>query len=395
MNAGTVVAGTGARRFDIPLGTPMGGYAARNAPSQGEHDPLHARALALRAGSGTIVVVSCDLVGLERNAVARVKARVTAKHGIPAANVMLCATHTHSGPRNIAIFGEPFDGHESIYDTIETAIDDAIGNLQPAGIAAGSARVDDVGFNRRVYDPTSAPVDDTCTVLVVRDEHGAVQCVAYNFACHPVVMGPENLLISADWVHYANETIAAAFPRANTIFLQGACGNVNPVNTPIVGTVPKHTFGEDCAGIGNAVGKAVVGIARNAGPVKLGTPAGKEVPVDIPADDGDKEELFTFASGTMEGDTFTVHTIVQAVAAGDIAIAGVPGELFSEISLRLKARSPFPLTLVAGYANDYIGYIPTRENYRAGGYETSMMSLQEEEGRIIEDAALDALRSVH
>ncbi len=388
--------GTNQATIPVPPGTQMGGYAARNEPSKGEHDPLHVKTIALRAGTcqaDTIIIVACDLVGLEQGEVRAVKEDIHARAGVPAGNILIAATHTHSGPRTIALFGEPCDGYKRVYELIQASIMDALGKMEPASLHVAKCKIENVTFNRRVYDPSSAPVDDECTVLVARGCDGEARAIAYNFACHPVVMGADNLLVSSDWVFYANEAVKRAFPRAMPVFLQGSSGNLNPVNTPIIGDVPKHTF-DDAASIGTPVGEAVAQAATGASPVSIALPAGTIKEVSIVADDEDKEEIFTFAAGVKTGEGYRVKTLVQALSVGNVSIAGVPGELFSEISLAIKASQPGRHVMVVGYANDYIGYIPTLANYMAGGYEVAMMSLSEDEGSIIERAAIDALQEV-
>ncbi|MBN2150749.1 MAG: neutral/alkaline non-lysosomal ceramidase N-terminal domain-containing protein, partial [Candidatus Lokiarchaeota archaeon] len=325
----TFLAGMNATRIALPEGVPLGGYSGRNDTSKGEHDPLHVRSAAIKAGDDTIVVVACDLVGLERNHIMAVKQHVHRDLGIPPAHVLVSATHTHSGPRNIALFGEPFAGHEAIYGTIERSIAAAVAAMEPARLSVASGRIGGVAFNRRVYDPTSEHVDDACEVLVVERDPGSsgargggVLGVIYNFSCHPVVMGADNLLVSADWVHYANERILAAHPGAIPLFLQGSSGNLNPVNTPLVGFVPVHTF-DDCKLIGDQVGAAVVGLAGRAEPVPgQGAAKGVETVISIPADDADKAEIFTFADGEVASGKLVVSTSVQAITLDGIAFVG-------------------------------------------------------------------------
>ncbi len=394
----TLLAGMNATRITLHAGVPLGGYSGRNAPFKGEHDPLHVRTLAIKTGNDTAVIVACDLVGLERQHVIAVKQHVKRDLGIPPSHVLISAIHTHAGPRNIAIFGEPCDGYEAIYETIEKSIAGAVAAMEPASISTAAGRIAGVSFNRRTHDPSSEHVDDECQVLVIKRAKGPkgqdVIGLLYNYSCHPVVMGASNLLVSADWVYFANERVRAAHPGAIPLFLQGSCGNLNPANTPLNMVGPPHTF-DDCKLIGDQVGDAVVLLAKEATPVvDPGRIRGIESTIAIKADDADKAEVFTFADGKASGGDYTVSSSVQAICFDDVAIAGIPGELFSEIGIRIKKGAPFGHVLVVGYANDYIGYIPTRANYLAGGYETSMMTLCEEEGEIVERAAATALKEV-
>jgi hypothetical protein len=394
----TLLAGMNATRITLPAGVILGGYSGRNAPSTGEHDPLHVRTAAIKIGDDTAVIVACDLVGLERQHVIAVKQHVQRDLGIPPSRVLISAIHTHAGPRNIALFGEPCDGYQAIYEAIEKSIAGAVAAMEPASISTAAGRITGVSFNRRDHDPSSEHVDDECQVLVLKRAAGKgdrdVIGLLYNFSCHPVVMGASNLLVSADWVYFANERIRAAHPGAVPLFLQGSSGNLNPVNTPINMIGPPHTF-DDCKLIGDQVGDAVVALAKGARPAPdPGRLRGIESTITIKADDVDKAEIFTFADAKASGGEFVVTSSVQAIAFDGIAFAGIPGELFSEIGIRIKKGAPFDHVLVVGYANDYIGYIPTRANYLAGGYETAMMTLCEEEGEIVERAAVTSLKEV-
>ncbi|MFX0100161.1 MAG: neutral/alkaline non-lysosomal ceramidase N-terminal domain-containing protein [Candidatus Hodarchaeota archaeon] len=385
-----IQAGLDATKIEIPVKTPMGGYAARSKRSTGEHDPLHVKTLALKVKNDFCIICCCDLVGLEKNAILEVKKRVLEEHGIPVEHVIISATHTHSGPRNIALFGDSFKGHEKIYDTIASSISSALNSMVPVRLKIGKDHVSNVSFNRRTYDKTSEHVDDECITLTVLNEKDEVIGVLYNFACHPVVMGASNLEISADWVYYSNKKIMEAYPGSVPVFLQGPSGNLNPVNTPLVGTTPEHDF-NDCTEIGDIVGSAVVEIVRNSRNIDAGNISGRTKDLILNADDEDKKDIFTFSSGEIKDGVFSVKTYVQVISVGNIAFTAIPGELFSQIGLSIKEKSPFDHTMVIGYANDYIGYIATRENYLAGGYETMMMSLSEDEGEIINNGIIELL----
>jgi len=62
-------------------------------------------------------------------------------------------------------------------------------------------------------------------------------------------------------------------------------------------------------------------------------------------------------------------TWLQAMLIGDVALVGVPGELFTSLGMDIKRRSPFPYTYIVELANDYIGYIPDEEGFDLGGYQ--------------------------
>jgi hypothetical protein len=87
-------------------------------------------------------------------------------------------------------------------------------------------------------------------------------------------------------------------------------------------------------------------------------------------------------------------TAMTIVTAGDVAIVGIPGELFVELGLAIKATPHFAQTFVAGYCNDLIGYIPTSAAYGEGGYEVDTARVAAGGGETIVDTALSALAAM-
>ena len=87
-------------------------------------------------------------------------------------------------------------------------------------------------------------------------------------------------------------------------------------------------------------------------------------------------------------------TAMTVVTIGDLAVVGIPGELFVELGLAIKANPYFAQTFVAGYCNDLIGYIPTRAAYPEGGYEVDTARIAAGSGETIVDTALSALAAM-
>lgn len=387
--------GHASTRITPPAGTLMGGYGSRREPARGIHDDLYCRALFLDNGSTRVVLASCDLVGLSRAHVRALKARVHDQLGIPPTHVLVSATHTHSGPRNIDLFGPAYAGHEVIYDRVLDTVAAATRDPFEGTLTVRAGPVRDVSFNRREWDPNSAVVDYETVVLEVLDAAGTPRVVAYNFGCHPVVMGPDNLQISADWPHFAREALETRLPSApHVIYFQGALGNVNPVNMPFNGPPTPNTF-EDAREIGEGVADQVVRILEGPATPLGDALAGATTDVELEADDPEKLEEFTFATIVERAGTPRVVTALQALNVGGVVVAGVPGELFAELGTRIKGLVPdAPATMVVGFANDYIGYIPTRAAFEAGGYEALMMSLSPDEGDAIVDGIAGLVQKV-
>ena len=87
---------------------------------------------------------------------------------------------------------------------------------------------------------------------------------------------------------------------------------------------------------------------------------------------------------------------VQAFCLSDsVALVALPGELFIELGLAIKQRSPFPTTLVVELSNDYPGYIPTKRGFVEGSYEPTNSRIESGEGETLVDAASDLLLKLH
>ncbi len=205
----------------------MDGYGARREPSRAVHDPLFARALVLEHGDQRCAIVSCDLLGMHPYVTLEVRHLASKRAGIAPDGLLLCATHNHAGPAGLR--GGMFSRlDEALAGTLAqrvcAAIEEAAGSLQPATLKLGHATVDTVSMNRRHPD---GPIDPLLRVLLVDGEAGPIATLV-NFACHATVLSGENLMLSAEFPGVACRLLQQQ-TGAPALYLQGACGNINPV----------------------------------------------------------------------------------------------------------------------------------------------------------------------
>jgi neutral ceramidase len=257
-----------AGRVDITpaTGTPMGGYAvARGAGPRiatGTYTSLLARAVALWDSGRPYVVVSVDLLGWSTAAANSVRQRVTTATGLPAAQLMLVATHTHNGP------ALPEVGHPSIlYELNDTAaitayqqrVNDAVvalvqslfaGTRTPVTLDFAST-TSDFSVNREGLPY----VENDVPVLVARRSNGLPLAVLYGYATHPVCAGVQSLW-DGDYPSAASGAIEGVFAGSVAVYLPGAAGDQNPAGT--AGWAPRHSRGIQLA-------TAVVNRAATAG----------------------------------------------------------------------------------------------------------------------------------
>jgi hypothetical protein len=375
-----------------PPGLDLTGYIARQNPSTGVRDPIYARALVLDDDRRQIALVSCDLLSFDREFVDDTRTRITLVTGIPGPQVLLAATHTHAGPATFFLqdCGDPNPTYvEQLQERIAALVQQAQAALQPVTLAVGEATSTTGVHNRRTPGDV---VDPAVEVLRVDKPDGAALAVVVNYACHPTALSADNTLVSADYPGRVCAQVEAA-TGAVCLFLTGAIGDVGPVAR---GDAVLEEIGQAVA---DAALRALPGCTPLADPWLDTEGDILALPLaELPSRDqllalrethlrqaleaeGRQEPLQARIARAMAGWTerildmhkerrlaATVPAEIQTLHLGKLTIVGVPGELFVELGLQIKAASAAPV-MVVGFANDSIGYIPARRAYPHGGYE--------------------------
>src|SRR5689334_21184492 len=185
----------GAARVCItpPVGVDLAGYSGRAGGSTGVHDELYGKALVLDDGSTRLAVVTLDLIGLDADAVGQVRSLVAEQTGIPAANVLIAASHTHSGPMP-AVAENPYlrlgaygwapdaDWTRTLLKSLAGAVTAAWHARRPAKLGVGRGELSDLAYNRRHFVDGGTPIDPDVAVLLVTEEGGRPLAVLYNYA---------------------------------------------------------------------------------------------------------------------------------------------------------------------------------------------------------------------
>ena len=420
----------GAARVDI---TPtrmcdLTGFLLRDNPAAGVHDPIYARALALDDGRRRALLIVCDVLGMEPAFVAKQRLAIERATGVPATNIVVACTHTHSAPAAMPLVhcGEiDPDWLGALPGRLVEAAEQALRSLVPALASSDRAPTPPVCANRR--DPADV-VDRDLDILRLDGPDGPIAALLV-YGCHPVAAGHANRQVSADYFG----VLAAAIERATgavALATSGACGDVDPaidgdpfVERPTDLALVRHV-GEGLAGAALAawpnlapvadprIGVSAVRLALPLGAIPspealselaAGWRAGQIAPTD-PAWAGREAAAMLawaeqIAARRREGAlSAVVDAEVQALALGDVALVGVPGELFAALGLAVKRAAPARHTIVLGYASGNIGYIPTRAAYERGGYEVASAfrfygypaALDPAAGEMVVEAALAA-----
>lgn len=402
---GVFLAGTGRSEITPAPGGWLDGLGLRERPSTSVHDPLYATALALACGKERAIWLSADILALTLEQAGCVRNRIAKEAGIPAAMVMLAATHTHSGPATGVLQGLDQDPAwwEVFTAGCVAAAREALDGMAPARVGLGEGR-SNLGVNRRDYlrgtDVPPGFVDREVRLLYLVGKGETPVAAVVNHACHPVMLGPENLEISADFIGVVRREVEAALPGCRCLYLNGAAGDVNPRvgmgNDP--GTVEREG-----GALAAEVLRVLAGIEFVACPSLAGKEAMADLPLAPPPPRGElidrierirrKYETLISGDSTVGGRRFaatelgwaertyramlageipTAITVpLQAFRLGDIcALFAAPFEVLSSVGAAIKRNTHGrPPLFFAGYANGCLGYLPGPDDITLGGYE--------------------------
>lgn len=408
-------------RADVTPAHPveLSGYAARAGLSRGVNDGLQAGCLYVEAPDGPpLALVTLDVIGVDADLAAEVRAAVAgalaeaAGVALTPERIGVVASHTHSGPATLrgARLGEVADAVVArLVAGAAAAAEIAHSRLAPGEFRLGSAVVPGLAANRR--DP-HGPVDPELQVLGFW-QRGATQPsgLLASFALHPVVLGPDNLLITRDYVGFLLAAVEAAMPGCTPLFATGFAGQVNDGHraTASDGAPSEQRSFAAARRVGErlaaAVPAALAAADRGPCPGELSAVVrGVDLPyaapkVDLAAAAAEwRRELAAAAAPSGEVAPFRLATLpamiawaerwglvwargwpepaargceLQALGIEGLALVMCPGEPFVEYALALKRSYPGRVVPI-GYANDAPGYLPTAAAWDEGGYEVDL-----------------------
>lgn len=392
------------------------------------HDQLHARALVLDDGRARLAIVVTDSCMIYRDIFDAAKKLIHGRTGMPMENILMSATHTHSAPAAASVFQSEADVEYQHFLTLRLAdaVQQAVANLAPAKIGWGAGREPRHVFNRRwqmkpgvvikdVWGNTNdfvrmnpppgssdllepaGPVDPEVPVLAVRSPDGKPIALLANYSTH-YCGGVPGRTYSADYCGAFCDRIQQLLgadrqdPPFVAIMSNGTSGDCNSINfrEPPKAEPPYakiRTVANDVAEVALVAYRRIEWRDR----VELKA-AQKEIQLGVRK--ASAEELATahgiLTKATMRDGQYAVWgaevyarewvlldafpdrvpVIIQTLKIGDVGIAAIPCEVFAEIGLEIKNRSPFKPSFTIELANGYNGYLPTPAQHKLGGYET-------------------------
>lgn len=429
MNESTLSAGVARRIISPPKGIYQIGYGDRTKGNLGVHDDLTATALVLADGTTRVAIVALDMLTINEFIVDRVRARLTPTE------VLLCCSHTHSGPIAYADGKSPRGNREyidALVGNIVEAVQEAQANLLPARLEYSHGQAN-VGINRREKmpdghmeigrNPAGARDKSVQVVSVLTDADRRLATIV-NYACHGTVLGPDNLLVSADWIGVMRQKVEEELGGL-TLFLQGATANINP-DMFWKDTRAFEMVAEQGLSVANAVLAATASRSEmtRALPIQVERveawmPTETRVTSSRPPKNYRKPLLAmaklpgfmaVFADLLLnqrypwkpvveaKNGFWSVPMRVNAVRIGDLALVTFAAETFTEIGMKVKSASPAAHTLFASVSDGCISYLHTEASHAEGGYEVDVAPLAYRyPGRLqakCEGIALDATKSL-
>ena len=403
--------------FTPPPGLPLMGHFRDDYVAREVHDPLTARALVVVNDAGEkVALLTLDLCMVNRRQVQMMRDHIAARSSIMSENILIAATHTHGGPATFSLYLTPKSTDAEVEEFLKRAAQAAIeadNSLHLATLNIAHEQETSLSFNRRLrcrdgsthmnwedLDPyfvieSLGPIDPEVCVLSFKDG-GRVSAALVNFALHPAILDYENSAYTADFVGYLDEALRKVTDEdCVTLFFNGCCGNVNHLD-PVDASSPRRGF-VMAQRVGYVLAASAARAMRRGLPINGDTLRVSQEKVELERFRID-DQLYHESKRLVQASRIaspkrldglsrengaplwiqmyeaqnvpdTVEVMVMRI--GDVAIVGLPGEVFCESGMAIKQASPANHTLVIQLANDAVGYLPPREAYRQGGYEVT------------------------
>ena len=349
---------------------------------------LTSRAMAIRNGDKTVVIINIDVCGLDDEFTGVIKEEIFRKTGIPGSAVFINSSHTHFAPvsQNWLTWQEANQRPDSIYlnQTLRKGLivsaEKALDSMEPADLFFGRGTTD-IGYNRSLKEHPELYDSSVDVIKVVYPENNS-ESYLFIAACHPVfsTAGTLHYTISANYPGVARELIERRTGTSNSIFLQGTAGDINPRDNG------EYISGEKLANEVIAVIKRPM--EKISGPISYFVDT-----VNIPVTPWSKNEIIAYKETNIDktGDVYAEKNVkwsdlmissyeegtmpsslpvyVQTFNIGNWKLVGFSRETTTEYGLGVKDLWPGKLVSVAGYTNDVSSYLPTEKHIELRNYE--------------------------
>ena len=362
------------------------GHAIRTEKAKGILNDIYVTCIVLKINAERLIWCSFDLAGLSKEDSERMIATISKKYSIPKENINLSFVHTHSGPE----FDEksPFAGKErgavpGYMDFIEqqlyNVVDEAI-NGDSTAVKAwfNVTKIDGFYGNRNGLDRLS---DKDITTIVFKDEKDVAIAGICNFSCHPTVLGPQNLYISADLAGFLADALSEKW-GCNFLIMQGAAGDMSnrqyrqgydqkELERTGNGIMAQLTSNSTMEPLEIENVKVLTYTYRKTFQTSLEKKQQqlKDTEMRVAnAKNFDEKKVYTsalaFASLEVENfqPTYTLELHCSYYVLGELSMFTMPAELFSKFGIEIKKAMNNKCNIFWGYSNYSVGYLYGKEN---------------------------------
>ena len=439
----------GLSKVDI---TPPVGYPHRNGKSTGVGSPLFAKALVFKQGNNIGAIIICDLISIPRSLSTLVRIEVSEKTNIPYKNISISATHTHTSAKFDSELYFHFKPHgiltdedrESypirLLDNIVNSVVLAKNNMVETELLSGYSQVKGVAFNRRyllkdgsvrcnpgylnpnIIKPVGPVDEDVHFILFKNITSNSIVGSLSVFACHTDTRGGTKF--HGDYPYFIDQTLKNSFGDSFiSVFGIGTSGNVNHADV----TKPKRQKGRISQDIGERIGYLIIDEFPKTQPSSGSFNVLSET-INLPLQNLTEPEL-ELAWGKVESpkryedrETKWIKSKIRHIEKlrqyeaikptgsdeswllpievhvfklnSHTVIVTMPGELFVELGLEIKKKSPFKNTLIIQLANSRIAYVPTKKAFNEGDYEVVNSRLESGSGEIMVKKSIEMLNKM-
>jgi len=352
-----------------------------------------------KPGVGKVAILSADVLFLTKDFVDPALAEIEKTCGIPASHILVNATHTHHAPSTGTVHGYKRDEEfcRRVQAGIVKAAQDANAHLtekecsfqfslgeessygQNSRLLLADNTIFWTGLKDDVVRPTG-PFDPQLPVLAFLNSDKKYEAVIFNHSTHTIGTRKPGVRSPSAYGLTAQELEQEI--GGNFLFLEGASGSTHNLTIGADEAIIRLKLAIKHA-LGNLEPHSVDKLVSVKRPFTFKVRQYDEAVEEKKVVDYCKKR--TGASADVIIDVFRKQrevlapqqgqertTSLQVMVVGDVAIVGVPAEYFTQLGMDIKRRSPYRYTYIAELANDWVGYLPTREGHKLGGYQTWM-----------------------
>ncbi|MDD2231704.1 MAG: hypothetical protein PHT39_04775 [Sphaerochaetaceae bacterium] len=401
----------------------LSGHVARDKACDGILDPISARILVLRSAYSQVALLSLDLLELDKTWVIEIQKRLSPVIDVEPSSILVCSTHTHTAPAAIDL---------GILKANKAYLRFASSQIAKAARSAMKMKAMPVqafyaetmtsfGVNRRYHDPCTGKIsmrpnpegsiDASLPVIAFKSEDGGYAAIIFNCSVHPTTLGVDVHKVSADYPGRITSCLKDEFGQDLMGFpITGACGDTRPAL--LTGDKEHFRDGDeaDLARIGKQTGQAIIKALQTARKLNENCASAFQDSVRFQMSDvPDRQWLETYLSENSSNlskalkaearlsefarchdnpvwdvkagrswakDLLKRDSIADAVTetVSIVNICGimmfcVPGELFSDVGMKIKGLAKESRAMIAGYCGGSVGYLPSSSAMNQGGYE--------------------------